>query len=141
MLNNADFRDEPADIDTDDTNGKEDEVVLPERKQSPFRKKQLDYKHQVRLESSGNRGYRKALKLLPHMERRSFRHALDAATQAARRDEDARLTVKDDLKTLKRSSFTRLVARKTLPLREVLRRKQEHRAERALRNQRRDVEG
>ncbi len=134
MINNADFRDEPTDP-------AEEDVKLPERKQSPFRKKQLDYKHQVRLVSSGNRGYRKALKLLPHIERRSFRHALDAVTQAARRDDDAGLTVNDDLKTLKRSNFTRLVTRKTLPLREALQRKQEHRVERATRNRQKGLHG
>lgn len=107
------------------------EPTLPERKQSPYRKKQLDYKHQVRLLSSGNRGYRRALKLLPHIERRSYRRALDAATNAARRDEDAELTSADNLKTVKRSMFSRLVSRKAVPLREALRTKQASRMARS----------
>jgi hypothetical protein len=110
------------------------EPTLPERKQSPYRKKQLDYKHQVRLLSSGNRGYRRALKLLPQLERRSYRRALDAATNAARRDEDAELTSADKLKTLRRSMFSRLVTRKALPLREAL---QTKRASRMARTDRR----
>src|SRR4051812_27467040 len=110
-----DVQDEPTEDPT--------EVTLPERKMSPYRKKQLDYKHQVRAISSGNRGYRRALKLLPHIERRSYRRALDATTHAAALDEDAELTSADDLKVVKRSKFSRLVERKTLPLRDALKRK------------------
>jgi hypothetical protein len=106
------------------------EPTLPERKQSPYRKKQLDYKHQVRLLSSGNRGYRRALKLLPQLERRSYRRALDAATNAARRDEDAELTSADKLKTLRRSMFSHLITRKAVPLREALQTKKASRVAR-----------
>jgi hypothetical protein len=114
------------------------EPTVPERKQSPYRKKQLDYKHQVRLLSSGNRGYRRALKLLPQLERRSYRRALDAATNAARRDEDAELTSADKLKTLRRSMFSRLITRKAVPLREAL---QTKRASRMARTDRRKQTG
>ncbi|MDB5079818.1 MAG: hypothetical protein JWP00_1742 [Chloroflexi bacterium] len=110
------------------------EPTLPERKLSPYRKKQLDYKHQVRLISSGNRGYRKALKVLPHIERRSYRRALDAVTNAARRDEEAELTSGDLLRTLKRHMFSRLVSRKAVPLREALQARKASRVARAARH-------
>ncbi len=115
---------------SDDTDN-DDELNLPERKKSPYRKKQLDYKHQVRFMSSGNRGYRRASKLLPHIERRSYRRALEAATHAAERDQDAELTSGDDLKMVKRSQFTHLIARKALRLKEALQAKQQQRAARA----------
>ena len=115
---------EPTDDDSNDPS-------LPERKLSPYRKKQLDYKHETRFLSSGNRGYRRAAKLLPHVERRSYRRALEAASHAAERDEEAELTSGDDLKQIKRSKFTRLVARKAVHLREALQYKQQKRASRA----------
>lgn len=107
-----------------------DEVELPRRKLSPYRKKQLDYKHQVRTVSSGNRGYRNALKLLPHLERRSFRRAQDAATHAALVDGEAELTSADDLKSIKRSRFSRLLERKTQPLKAAIQHKKEQRTAR-----------
>jgi hypothetical protein len=107
------------------------DIELPHRKESPYHKKQRDYKHEVRSLSSGNRGYRKALKLLPHLERRSYRRALDAATQEARRDEEAELTSGDKLKTLKRSMFSRLVNRKMVPLKEAIQARKDSRQARS----------
>jgi hypothetical protein len=104
--------------------------LLSQSENNPLTAKQLDYKHQVRLLSSGNRGYRRALKLLPQLERRSYRRALDAATNAARRDEDAELTSADKLKTLRRSMFSRLITRKAVPLREALQTKKASRVAR-----------
>ncbi len=107
------------------------DIELPHRKKSPYHKKQLDYKHEARPLSSGNRGYRKALKLLPHIERRSYRRALDAATQKATRDEEAELTSGDKLKTLKRSMFSRMVNRKAVPLKEAIQARKESRQARS----------
>lgn len=115
------------DVDTEET----PDIELPHRKESPYKKKQRDYKHESRLISSGNRGYRKALKLLPHLERRSYRRALDAATKAAGRDEEAELTSADKLKTLKRSMFSRLVDRKPVPLKEAIKARKESREARS----------
>ena len=107
------------------------EIELPHRKESPYHKKQRDYKHEARLLTSGNRGYRKALKLLPHIERRSYRRALDAATKAAQGDEEAEMTSADKLKTLKRSMFSRLVSRKAVPLKEAIRARKDSRQARS----------
>jgi hypothetical protein len=118
-------------VDYEPTDDEVNDTTLPARKMSPYRKKQLDYKHQVRFISSGNRGYRRASKELPHNERRSYRHALEATVHAAQRDEDAELTSADDLKLIRRSKYTRFMARKTIRLREAVQLKQEHRAARA----------
>lgn len=107
------------------------DVELPHRKESPYHKKQRDYKNETRPVSSGNRGYRKALKLLPHLERRSYRHNLNAATSAARRDEDAELTSADAVKGLKRSKFSLMMERKTVPLKEAIKARKESRQARA----------
>ena len=107
------------------------DIELPHRKESPYRKKQRDYKHESRLVSSGNRGYRKALKLLPHLERRNYRHVLNAATNAAKRDEEAELTSADQIKGLKRSRFSLMLNRKAVPLREAIKAKQASRQARA----------
>ncbi|HEX2914593.1 MAG TPA: hypothetical protein VH186_27575 [Chloroflexia bacterium] len=122
------------------TNTPETEFDLPERKLSPYRKKQLDYKHQLRPLSSGNRGYRRAVKLLPHLERRSYRRALDAATQAAIRDEDMELISADIVKSTKRWQYKKLVDRKSIPLKEVLERKKELRKARDGKNRRKQTE-
>ncbi|MBN9387770.1 MAG: hypothetical protein J0I20_06970 [Chloroflexi bacterium] len=121
-------------FDVEDTEETPD-IELPHRKESPYHKKQRDYKHEARSLSSGNRGYRKALKLLPHLERRSYRRALDAATKEAGRDEDAELTSADKLKTYKRSMFSRLVDRKTVPLKEAIKARKESREARSNRKQ------
>ena len=108
----------------DDTVEETPDIELPHRKLSPYQKKQRDYKHESRLVSSGNRGYRKALKLLPHLERRTYRRVLNAATSAARRDEEAELTSADKIRGLKRSMFSLMVVRKAVPLREALKARQ-----------------
>lgn len=107
------------------------DIELPHRKESPYHKKQRDYKHEARTLSSGNRGYRKALKLLPHLERRSYRHTLNTATKAAGGDEDAELTSADKLKTYKRSMFSRLVDRKSVPLKDAIKARKESREARS----------
>lgn len=119
------------DVDYEPTDDNTNDSSLPERKISPYRKKQLDYKRETRFLSSGNRGYRRAAKLLPHVERRSYRRALEAASHAAERDEEAELTSGDDLKQIKRAKFTRFVARKAVHLKEALQYKQQKRVERA----------
>ncbi len=120
--------------DVDNEPADDNDTSLPERKVSPYRKKQLDYKRQTRFLSSGNRGYRRAAKLLPHIERRSYRHAQEATTHAAELDEEALLTSADDVKSIKRSKFTRFVARKSVNLRQALEEKKEKRASRSGRN-------
>ncbi len=117
----------------DETLEETPDVELPHRKESPYQKKQQDYKHESRLVSSGNRGYRRALKLLPHLERRTYRRVLNAATSAARRDEEAELTSADKLRSLKRSMFSLMIARKAVPLREALQARQTSREARAYR--------
>ncbi len=119
------------DIDPEAFDDSDSTEALSERKLSPYRKKQLDYKRQSRFLSSGNRGYRRASKLLPHLERRSYRRALDTATHAAELDSEAELTSADNLKSIKRSQFKQLVERKAVRLREAVQIKKAKRQARA----------
>lgn len=66
-------------------------LALIERKRAASRREQRkreDYRHQVRRQTGGA-SYRKAVRRLPHLERKIHRHQLNTATRRALRDQDA----------------------------------------------------
>lgn len=108
------------------------ETKTPERRHTPRQKKQLDYKHETRITPASGSNRRKALKLIPHIERRKFRRALENVTQHSMGDEDAGLISADELKNIKQASFTIHNAHKTKPvkLEEAIKIKKQRRQER-----------
>ncbi len=97
------------------------------RRVSPWRKKQLDYKHQRRV-AVGGKAYRKVRTHLPQIERQQYRRALNEATEAAERDEEHALTLAEQLRSTRRAFFQQLTWRREIPLREAIESKQRKRA-------------
>lgn len=100
------------------------------RKKSPYRRKQLDYQHQVRPHSgTGGKDNRKIGRILPRIERQLFRRALNKVTSEAKSDEEAALTAADSVRATKRSNYNLFwrYRRKKARLRDSIRDKAKYR--------------
>ena len=84
-------------------------LSFPERKgrrKSPYRKKQLDYEHQMRPHvGSGGEDRLKIARVLRRIGRQLNRRALDKIAREAESDEESALTAAESIKALKRSRF------------------------------------